>query len=90
MNRRTLLVVLAVVAAAVALLVTNPSEETHMQRIRDSRPGPISKGLTLAAESLGAFTYHNYGLFSTVTSGEDRISVGLLGNVWVAETGGES
>jgi hypothetical protein len=82
-NRRAILVLVAVVVLVVVMLVTNPSEETHMKRIRESQPGIIGEGLAIAAEHLGAFDYRNYGVYSTVTSDGERISLGRFGKVWV-------
>lgn len=84
-NRRAIIVLVAVLVLAVVMLVTNPSEETHMKRIRESQPGIVGKGLAIAAEQLGGFEYHSYGLYSTVTSDNERISLGMFGNVWVSE-----
>jgi hypothetical protein len=83
--RRPLIIIGVIVLLLVILFATNPSQDEHMQTIRERRSGVVETGMTLAAEVLGAYEYNNYGLFSTVTSGEDTISFGIAGGVYVDE-----
>jgi hypothetical protein len=87
MTRR--LIGLGVIALIVIIaLVTNPSRDTHLEEIRDEQT-VVGSALTIAADQLGAFEYHNYLIFSTVTLDEDTVSVGLFGQVWVDEAESE-
>jgi hypothetical protein len=85
MKLRQWIIVAVVVIAAIVLAVTNPSEDDHMDAIRGRQDSAVGAGLAIAADALGAYEYHNYFLFSTVTSGEDRVSLGVLDNVWTSE-----
>lgn len=84
MKLRQWIILAVVVIVVIVLAVTNPSEKDHMDAIRGRQDSAVGAGLAIAAEALGAYEYHNYFLFSTVTSGEDRVSLGVLDNVWTS------
>ncbi len=85
MPKRSLIIIGVIILLLVILFVSNPSQDDHMQAIRERQSGVVETGMTVAAEVLGAYQYNNYGLFSTVTSGEDTISFGVAGGVYVDE-----
>jgi NADH:ubiquinone oxidoreductase subunit 6 (subunit J) len=82
---RRLIIAAIVIAVLIIMLLTNPSRDSHMEAIRERQSGLAEAGLTVAADFLGAFEYNNYGLFSTVSSGDDTVSFGIFGGVWVDE-----
>jgi len=84
-SRSPLLGILVVLGIAILLAVTNPSAETH----RDAIAGEIAQRSPLAgAVGLGALgarlpEYHSAVLGSYTTSGDEIISIGALGMIWV-------
>lgn len=85
MRRRTWITVAVIIGVLVILFVTNPSEDKHKDAIRERQSSIVGTGAVIAADALGAYQYNNYGVFSTVTSGEDVISFGIIGGVFVDE-----
>jgi len=90
------LALLLILVACIALAVTNPGAEDHKQAIYQAlsrRMGAEGFWGATAGSALGSLdvlplTYHNYLLFSTVTYGQDTVSVGLLTKVWPLEREG--
>ena len=81
---------LLVIIACIALAITNPGEETHRKAVynqvssKAGMEGFAGKAAGALLSDLGVvpLKYNNYIMFSTMTFGEDTLSVGLLTKVW--------
>ena len=84
---------LLIVVVCVALAATNPGEEAHKEAVYQALPQQMGAegivgelaGAALDRLDLLPLRYHNYLLFSTVTYGDDTVSVGLVTNVWAMQ-----
>jgi hypothetical protein len=82
-----ILYLLVVLAIAILLAVTNPSAESHREAIAAdfSSQHPVAGAVGLGAMGAQLPDYHSVVLGSYTTSGNELVSIGLLGMVWVAE-----
>ena len=79
------------IIVAIVLALTNPAEEKHKQTVLDRlSQQAASEGVwaTLAFAAtkdliLLPVQYHNYLLFSTTTYDDQRLTIGVLGNVFI-------
>jgi hypothetical protein len=87
-KKRAPLVTLAVVAGLLLLaFLLNPSPERHRDRIRQAvgARSPIAAVLGLGSLAAFASSYHDLGLASYTTAGDQVLSVGAFGYVHVRE-----
>lgn len=79
--------VVAVVALVGAALVLNPSPERHREAIKEAigDRSPLAGLLRLGSLAAFASTYHSLGVASYTKAGEQTLSVGAFGVVFVAQ-----
>jgi len=79
--------VVAVAAFVVAAFVLNPSPERHREAIKEAIAdrSPLAGLLRLGSLAAFASTYHSLGVASYTTAGEQTLSVGAFGMVFVAQ-----
>jgi hypothetical protein len=82
-----ILSVLVVLAIAILLAVTNPTAEAHRKTIAANFQAtrPLAGAVGLGAIGAHLPEYHSAILGSYTMSGNELVSVGLLGMVWVLD-----
>ena len=72
---------------ALALVVENPTREQHEQKIRAkfSEQNPVSGSLGAGILLSKTLTYEDHHIFSYMTFNNERVSIGVLGMVWVSD-----
>jgi len=84
-GQNPLLSLLVVLVVMVLLAVTNPSPEQHRKAIAAeiAELRPLAGAVGLGAVSAHFTEMHSFVLGSFTTNGEEVVSIGLLGMVWV-------
>jgi hypothetical protein len=84
-GQNPLLVLVVVLVAAVLLAVTNPTAEQHRESIAAdfSARRPLAGAVGLGAVSAHFSERHSFVFGSYTTEGDEVVSIGLLGMVWV-------
>ena len=79
-------------AVAILLAVTNPSEKSHRAAIsaRFSHERPLAGAVGLGAIGSQLPNYHSVVVGSYTTSGDELVSIGLLGMVFIVDVEIES
>jgi hypothetical protein len=80
-----LLIVIALLVLAVLLAVTNPSAEQHRKAIAGefSERRPLAGAVGIGAISAQLTEMHSFVLGSYMSEGDEVVSIGMLGMVWV-------
>ena len=71
----------------VLAFMLNPSPERHRAKIREviAERSPVARVLGLGSLTAFVSTYHSLGIASYTTAGEETLSVGALGMVFVLQ-----
>jgi len=79
--------VVAVMALVGAAVVLNPSPDRHREAIKETiaERSPLAGFLQLGRLAAFASTYHTLGVASYTTAGEQTLSIGAFGVVFVAQ-----
>ena len=79
--------VVPVAALVAAALVLNPSPERHREAIKEAIAdrSPLAGLLRLGSLAAFASTYHSLGVASYTTAGEQTLSIGAFGMVFVVQ-----
>ena len=79
--------VVPVAALVVAALVLNPSPDHHREAIKEAiaDSSPLAGLLRLGSLAAFASTYHSLGVASYTTAGEQTLSIGAFGLVFVVQ-----
>jgi hypothetical protein len=85
--RNIKLISVSSVAALILAIVLNPSPERHRARIKDDigERSQLAAALGLGSITAFASTYHSLGIASYTTAGDQTLSIGVLGMVFVLE-----
>lgn len=87
MSRSTTISAATAGAAIILAFLLNPSPERHRAKIETviSERSPLAQALGVGSIAAFASTYHTLGIASYTTAGEDTLSVGVLGMVFVTQ-----
>jgi hypothetical protein len=79
--------VVAMTALVGAAFVLNPSPARHREAIKEAigERSPLAGLLQLGRLAAFASTYHSLGVASYTTAGEETLSIGAFGVVFVAQ-----
>ena len=88
-GQNPLLALVVLLVAAVLLAVTNPSAEQHRESIAAefAEQRPLAGAVGLGAVSAYFTDMHSFVLGSYTMKGDELVSIGLLGMVWVVGEG---
>lgn len=81
--------VIGLAAALIVLFVTNPSHEKHQARFAEhvGDASPLLGELGLGRLGSLLVSYESYGVMSVGRVGDDVVSVGVLGQVFMRDRG---
>jgi hypothetical protein len=84
-GQNPLLILVVVLVAAVLLAVTNPSAEQHRKAIAAefALERPLAGAIGLGAVAAYFSDIHSFVFGSYTTNGDEVVSIGVLGMVWV-------
>lgn len=87
MSKSTVISFAAAAATLGLALMLNPSPESHRAEIKEviAQRSPIAGALGVGALAAFASTYHSLGIASYTTAGDQTLSVGVLGMVFVSQ-----
>ena len=85
MSKSAVISIILAGAGLVLAFALNPSPERHRASIEEviSKRSPIAGALGVGSLAAFASTYHSLGIASYTTAGEQTLSLGFLGVVFV-------
>jgi hypothetical protein len=88
-NKGAILIAITAASVTAAGFLLNPSPERHRDRIRSAveERSPLAGALGVGALRAFVSEYHSLGVASYTTVGEETVSIGALGLVFVLDPG---
>lgn len=90
-SKGRILTAIVAASATAATFLLNPSPERHRDRIRSAveERSPLAGALGVGALQAFVSEYHSLGVASYTTVGDETLSIGALGVVFVLDPAGD-